>query len=471
MTTKEFNEKYGLKIKNSSPELFQRVPNSQKNFVNIAGKPKKLPIEIAKRFFKNPSTVFFTIIFLVVLLTSIFVTLYSKYDSNNSISKSIYYKIPQWDPVTNQFLRDEHGNLITKSILGTPKTINLPPSYNVWVKKEVFFSTQTEYSEFLREIKEQYYGGYIFNQIIKPVGVQGSAIKIVPITIIDASGVTREAKEVYIDSYKFYEAYNVLTLLSNSKVPFSTSQDQTALIVREIQNLNPQNPNLQPWSILGTNNVGVDIWTSSWIGTWNAIRLALIVATIQTIIGVAVGSYLGFHAGSLVDTIIMRLIEIFEAPPSLIWLLLFASTFGTSDLTLILALVFTGWTGSVGGTRLFIITVKDSEFITASKSVGASKLRLIYRHALPAIIGKIANSYVARIPGIILSVSSLAFLGFFKGDNANLGALLSSAVSQAGNNFWILLLPSLILLSISVSLHFMAIGIHDALDPRVIKVK
>ncbi|UWV85970.1 ABC transporter permease subunit [Mycoplasmopsis cynos] len=82
----------------------------------------------------------------------------------------------------------------------------------------------------------------------------------------------------------------------------------------------------------------------------------------------------------------MRLVDIFSAPPTLIWLLIFATTFGTTDLTLGFALVFVGWVGAVGRTRLFIITVKDSEFITASESVGASKARLIYRHALPAII-------------------------------------------------------------------------------------
>ncbi|UWV83085.1 ABC transporter permease subunit [Mycoplasmopsis cynos] len=168
----------------------------------------------------------------------------------------------------------------------------------------------------------------------------------------------------------------------------------------------------------------------------------------------------------------MRLVDIFSAPPTLIWLLIFATTFGTTDLTLGFALVFVGWVGAVGRTRLFIITVKDSEFITASESVGASKARLIYRHALPAIIGKISTSYVQSIPSIILSISALAFLGFFQADDANLGKIINSNnAAFASNNIWILLLPSIILLSISVSLHFIALGIHDALDPKVIKTR
>ncbi|MFL1059538.1 ABC transporter permease subunit, partial [Mycoplasmopsis synoviae] len=107
---------------------------------------------------------------------------------------------------------------------------------------------------------------------------------------------------------------------------------------------------------------------------------------------------------------------------------------GTSDLTLAITLIVVGWPGSVGITKLYIITVKNSDFIQASKLVGASKIRLILRHALPASVGKIANSFVAYIPSIILSVSALAFLRFFKGNTANLGTILSSESSETGKN-------------------------------------
>ncbi|TNK93058.1 ABC transporter permease, partial [Mycoplasmopsis pullorum] len=73
---------------------------------------------------------------------------------------------------------------------------------------------------------------------------------------------------------------------------------------------------------------------------------------------------------------------------------------------------------------------------------------------------------------IILSVSSLAFLGFFKSNSANLGAILNDAAGEdLSNNLWAVMLPALILLSISISLHFVALGVHDALDPKVMKAK
>ncbi|WP_426461466.1 ABC transporter permease [Mycoplasma hafezii] len=465
MTTKEFNRKYGLNLSDNSSDLFKRVPNKSKNFVNVAGKPKKMVAEIFKRYFTNWAIVLFTVIFLFVLITSIVVTVSAKHSPNEPISDTMFFRVPKtWtlDAKTNTYVPSNY-----EWVKGSGEIRNLPPAYKQWIPLRAFME-QSNYAKYMQAFNSNY-GGYIAKEIIKPITDNDSAIKIVKTEIIQSDGKPAVKTEILINAFRFYEAMNLNIFLSEGNFPKNASLPQTQAAVNTLLSVN--GGSLYPTTILGTNQAGIDIWTSSWIGTWNAIRLALIVATLQTIIGVAVGSYLGFHVGSWIDTVIMRLIEIFVAPPGLIWLLLFASTFGTSDLTLILALVFTGWTGAVGGTRMFIITVKDSEFITASKSVGASKARLIYKHALPAIIGKIANSYVSRIPGIILSVSSLAFLGFFKGDNTNLGALLSSAAGEASQNFWILLLPSLILLSISVSLHFMALGIHDALDPKVIRGK
>ncbi|WP_406614707.1 ABC transporter permease [Mycoplasma corogypsi] len=457
MTSSEFNKKYGLSQSLQGKDLFTRVPYNINNFTNVAGKPKKLPVEIFKRFFSNWATVLFTIIFLTVLIISLVVTFASPFNPNLKVSLTYEFNVPI------------DGKIV--KVKGSDAVNLLPPVYKEYVLSSIY-PNSSFYAEVIKGLSTLYNpdpenqatGNLLKWYLNGHKTLQDTGlIKIVP--------TPTGSSELYVNAYKFYELSNIIIFLNRMNLPQNASVEQIADAVKVLRQANPDNPNFGIPTYFGTNSIGIDIWTSSWVGTWNAIRLALITATLQTVIGVAVGSYLGFHVGSKIDTIIMRLIEIFVAPPTLIWLLLFASTFGTSDTTLILALVFTGWTGAVGGTRMYIITVKDSEFITASKSIGASKARLIYKHTLPAIIGKIATSYVNRIPGIILSVSSLAFLGFFRGDNANLGALLSSAPKEASNNFLILFLPSMILLSISVSLHFIALGIHDALDPRVIRGK
>ncbi|EFF41614.1 ABC transporter permease [Mycoplasmopsis alligatoris] len=439
MTKKEFNKKYDLSDSLVEGSLKKYIPQNDQNFNNVAGKPKKMVVEIFKRFATNWVIMGCLVLFLIVLLTSIIVTASAKYNAVKPIYESIDLKLLDGSDYTGG------SSIFVK---------HLPPKYDSFVK----YSLLVDLPTWQRNVKlwndPNYYGGFIFKEIL---GGNNIGFKVDPIT-----------KDLEINAYRFYEANTMSILLSNSGVAQNSTFEQTAAAVAKLRQLNPD-INLQ--TFLGTNENGTDIWTSSWVGTWQAIRLAIIVATLQTLIGVLVGSYLGFHVGTWIDTVIMRLIDIFVAPPTLIWLLIFATLFGTSDLTLGTALVFVGWTGSVGSTRMFIITVKDEEYILASQSIGRSKPGLIYKHALPAIIGKIATNYVHSIPSIIMSVSSLAFLGFFKSDDANLGALLSNATSEAINNVWILLLPSLILLSISVSLHFVAIGVHDALDPKVIKIK
>ncbi|GAA7948483.1 hypothetical protein COL447_17000 [Helicobacter pylori] len=84
---------------------------------------------------------------------------------------------------------------------------------------------------------------------------------------------------------------------------------------------------------------------------------------------------------------------------------------------------------------MFIITVKDEEYIVAAKSIGASTTRQVFSHALPAIIGKVATNFVRRIPSIIVSVASLAFLGFFQEtEDVNLGQLLIASIEYVSTN-------------------------------------
>ncbi|MHA3839158.1 ABC transporter permease [Mycoplasma sp. HF14] len=440
MNAKEFEKKYNLSLNQLRSSVKQFAPKEESLLNNIAGKPKKLLVEIFKRFFTSWVSVVALIVFIAILVMSIVVTAVAQYSSTEPISRTVPIYLPD-------------GKVLQTS---SPDVQNLPPMFSPWYSSENI----PNFDKISREwANKDYFGGVLWNRFMFfGVDNPANAVKIVQIN--------EDMQSVNVDAYAFLKARNIAIALENSGLAKNAPVDQVNAMIDKIIAINPQ---LNLSTYLGTNKDGIDIWTLSWVGTWQAIRLAIIVATIQTVIGVAIGAYLGFHVGSWIDTVIMRLIDIFVAPPTLIWLLIFASTFGTTDLTLGIALVFIGWVGSVGSTRMFIITVKDQEYITASKSVGASKVRLIYKHALPAIIGKISTSYVASIPGIIMSVSSLAFLGFFKSDQANLGSILSSAAAQAGDNAFILVLPAMILLLISVSLHFVALGVHDALDPKVIK--
>lgn len=226
-------------------------------------------------------------------------------------------------------------------------------------------------------------------------------------------------------------------------------------------------------SLLGTNTQGIDIWTRTWAAARDSITLAFLVATTDAIIGITIGCILGFNAGKWVDTFFSRIIDVIINIPSIIWFLMLMTIVGKQNInqvSLYLILSSIGWVYMVNNTRLWMITVKDQEFILAAKAVGCSTKRQIFIHGLPMIIGKLATNYVRRIVIVILSISSLVFLGFLdSSDNPNLGTLLKEAIPLLDVNFWALLLPSLVLLLFSLSAQFVANGLHDALDPKVVR--
>ncbi|QJB70963.1 ABC transporter permease [Mycoplasma sp. 1654_15] len=226
----------------------------------------------------------------------------------------------------------------------------------------------------------------------------------------------------------------------------------------------------QIFSIVGTDEFGRDIWLRTWVGTLNALGISVIIAVIETIIGVALGTYLGYHIGKWIDNIFLRVIDVFNSIPWIVIFVIFIGIFGPKTIVIIILLTATGWTGPTYLARSYTIIIKDEEYIQAAKAVGASKLRQIYSHILPNILGKLLSGFVSRLLSAISIIAGLAFLGFLKenlNSPANLGLIINSSRQLADSNIWALLFPSFILVILALSTRFIANGIHDALDPRI----
>ncbi len=225
--------------------------------------------------------------------------------------------------------------------------------------------------------------------------------------------------------------------------------------------------NTSHFSFLGTDSIGRDIWTRLWIGTRQSIMLAFLVVIVEAIIGIIVGAYIGFHAGQKIDNFIMRLIDIIKSVPWLIWVILLMFILPGNFWTMFLVLVIIGWTIPTGRTRMFIIKVKDAEYIQAAASIGVSQTRLIFKHALPNILGKLITGIIIRIPIIILTESSLSFLGLSPNPQlATLGNLINDAKGNI-EYWWYLLAPTTVFLLLTVSLQIIGNGLHDAFNPKI----
>ncbi|WP_391591622.1 Oligopeptide ABC transporter, permease protein OppC [[Mycoplasma] cavipharyngis] len=223
-------------------------------------------------------------------------------------------------------------------------------------------------------------------------------------------------------------------------------------------------------SLVGTDQYGRDIWLQSWQGTRDAIVLSIIYASITFSVGVFVGAFIGFHVGKWIDTFLLRLIEIFDSIPGFLLLIILTGVLGRNLVALGVILILINWTGSVYSARTYIITIKDEEFLKASKAIGSSKFRIIYFHALPQILGKILGNFMNSLISGITILTGLAFLGILtSGPNTppNLGLVLNEGRNLIDRNLWAVGLPTIILVALTVNLRLIAIGIHDALDPKI----
>ena len=225
-------------------------------------------------------------------------------------------------------------------------------------------------------------------------------------------------------------------------------------------------------TILGTDSIGVSIWQRLMSSARFSISLSLIVASIETIIGTAIGLYLGYHAGKWIDTYFMRLVEIISSIPAILLTVIIVLIIGNSFWAFVFALVAIGWIGPVYVTRMFTMKIKDREFIKASISVGSSKNRIIFRHVLPTIIGRLLVSFVHRIPLVIFIEATFVFLGISLGGDAKntLGHMFQEGrlLEAIHKNPIFLISTASLLLLFTISLQIIANGIRDAFDAKVI---
>lgn len=224
-------------------------------------------------------------------------------------------------------------------------------------------------------------------------------------------------------------------------------------------------------TILGTDSIGRDVWTRLWTGAGWSLKLAFLVAIVETVIGVSLGIFVGFHVGKKVDTIVMRIIEIFSSVPGLLWMFLFALIMGTNFWSMALVLILVGWTGPVFSARMFTMKVKDAEFVKAAEASGVSRAGCLFKHILPNVLGRLLVSFVHRIPGVIFFETTLIFLGMPVGENgqATIGTLVQDARSSIAMELNLTYMMSIVgfLLVLMISLQIIANGLRDAFDPKV----
>lgn len=248
-------------------------------------------------------------------------------------------------------------------------------------------------------------------------------------------------------------------------VPYSANDRQ-----RDIRDARLQPPSRSHW--LGTESNGGDVL--SWI--IHASRIALAIGFISTgiavTIGIVIGAITGYFAGRL-DIIGMRLIEIFEAVPTLVLLLTFVAFFGR-NLYLMMAIIgLVSWTGDARFVRAEFLRLRNQDFVQAATALGLPLRSILFRHMLPNGIAPVLVSASFGVASAILYEATLSFLGLGLVDQPSWGQLLNQVTGSAGGTFkwWLALYPGLMIFLTVYAYNLVGESLRDALDPKLRGVK
>jgi oligopeptide transport system permease protein len=226
-------------------------------------------------------------------------------------------------------------------------------------------------------------------------------------------------------------------------------------------------PTAEFW--FGTDKFGRDMWTRVWAGTRVSLYIAFLAAFLDVFVGVTYGAISGFLGGR-VDDVLQRGIEILNGVPYLVVAILAMVIFEPGIITISIAIGLTGWTYMARIVRGRMMQLKDQEFALASRSLGASRFRLVWKHLIPNSLGPIVINLMFTIPAAIFAEAFLSFIGLgIRVPEASLGSLISDGAGQIRFYAYLLWFPSVVFCLIMICFNLLGDGLRDALDPKMRK--
>jgi oligopeptide transport system permease protein len=224
-------------------------------------------------------------------------------------------------------------------------------------------------------------------------------------------------------------------------------------------------PTAEFW--FGTDEFGRDMWTRVWAGTRVSLYIGLLAALLDLVVGVTYGAVSGFLGGR-VDDVMQRGIEILNGIPSLAVAILAMIVLKPGILTITIAIGITGWTYMALIVRSRMLQLKNQEFALASRSLGASGTRLVWKHLIPNSLGPIIVSMTFTVPDAIFAEAFLSFIGLgIQVPDASLGSLISDGAGEIRFHPHLLWLPSIVFCLIMVCFNLLGDGLRDAFDPKM----
>jgi ABC-type dipeptide/oligopeptide/nickel transport system permease subunit len=221
----------------------------------------------------------------------------------------------------------------------------------------------------------------------------------------------------------------------------------------------------------GTTEDGKDEMALVMRGTQQSVKVAVLTALGSTVIGAIWGAVAGFYRG-VVDAVLMRTVDLILTLPLFAVAAVLSGNANGSWWLIALVIAALQWATVSRVVRGVVLSLREQEFIEAARAVGASDIRIIFRHLIPNALGVVIVSATILVATAILIETALSFLGFgIHAPDTSLGLLVTNARTAVSTRPWLFYFPGVFIIVIALSINFIGDGLRDAFDPRQTRVR
>jgi peptide/nickel transport system permease protein len=222
-----------------------------------------------------------------------------------------------------------------------------------------------------------------------------------------------------------------------------------------------------PSHYLGTDTLGRDVLSRIIFGSRVSLKVGFVAVGLATLIGLLIGALAGYYGG-WVDQTLMRLVDLMLCFPAFFLILAVIAVLEPSIWNIMAVIGLTGWMGVARLVRAEFLSLREREFVTAARALGASDTRLIMRHMLPNALAPVMVSATLGVAGAILTESALSFLGLgVQPPTPSWGNILTAGKDNIEIAWWLSVFPGLAILITVMSYNLLGEGIREAIDPRL----
>lgn len=226
-----------------------------------------------------------------------------------------------------------------------------------------------------------------------------------------------------------------------------------------------QRPSMAHW--FGTDELGRDVFARTMYGARYSLAIGVVAVIVSLVAGVTLGAVAGF-AGGAVENIIMRIMDIFAAIPSILMAMAIVSALGQSAIILMIAVGVTSVPSFATITRAAVLQVRNNDFVEAARAIGMPNWKIVVKHILPNSLAPILVQATLRIGNAIISASGLSFLGLgIPLPAPEWGGMLSNGRKYIRDYPYMTIFPGLAILITVIAFNLIGDGVRDALDPKL----